>query len=65
MVANAADVYAELVRRGITPDLVTDQTSAHDPLVGYIPQGLSLEIASTSALRRRSFCRLCLRRWRS
>nr|HEX4313325.1 urocanate hydratase [Kofleriaceae bacterium] len=46
IVANAADVYAELVRRGITPDLVTDQTSAHDPLVGYIPQGLTLEQAA-------------------
>ncbi len=51
VVGNAADVYAELVRRGITPDLVTDQTSAHDPLVGYIPQGLSLEAAAE--LRRR------------
>ncbi|HTJ44116.1 MAG TPA: urocanate hydratase [Kofleriaceae bacterium] len=46
VIANAADVYAELVERGITPDLVTDQTSAHDPLVGYIPQGLSLEQAA-------------------
>ncbi len=46
LVANAADVYAELVRRGITPDLVTDQTSAHDPLVGYIPQGLTLAAAA-------------------
>ncbi|MGE0548236.1 MAG: urocanate hydratase [Kofleriaceae bacterium] len=46
VVANAADVYAELVRRGVTPDMVTDQTSAHDPLVGYIPQGLSLEEAA-------------------
>jgi urocanate hydratase len=46
VVGNAADVYAELVRRGITPDLVTDQTSAHDPLVGYIPQGLTLEAAA-------------------
>ncbi|RMH39725.1 MAG: urocanate hydratase [Deltaproteobacteria bacterium] len=44
--ANAADVYAELVRRGVTPDLVTDQTSAHDPLGGYIPQGLSLAEAA-------------------
>jgi urocanate hydratase len=43
---NAADVYAELVRRGITPDLVTDQTSAHDPLGGYVPQGLTLEQAA-------------------
>jgi urocanate hydratase len=47
---NAADVYAELVRRGVTLDLVTDQTSAHDPLNGYIPQGLSLDEAA--ALRR-------------
>src|SRR6202142_4151215 len=35
VVGNAADVYTELVRRALTPDLVTDQTSAHDPLVGY------------------------------
>ena len=46
VLGNAADVYAELVRRGITPDLVTDQTSAHDPLVGYIPQGLDLAAAA-------------------
>jgi len=46
VIGNAADVYAELVRRGITPDLVTDQTSAHDPLVGYIPQGLTLAQAA-------------------
>ena len=46
LIGNAADVYAELVRRGVTPDLVTDQTSAHDPLVGYIPQGYSLEQAA-------------------
>ena len=51
LVGNAADVYAELVRRGVTPDLVTDQTSAHDPLVGYIPQGLSL--AEAAELRTR------------
>lgn len=47
--ANAADVYAELVRRGITPDLVTEQTSAHDPLNGYVPNGLS--VADADALR--------------
>jgi urocanate hydratase len=41
--ANAADVYPELVRRGITPDVVTDQTSAHDPLNGYVPNGLPNE----------------------
>jgi urocanate hydratase len=46
VVANAADVYAELVRRNITPDLVTDQTSAHDPLNGYVPSGLSLAEAA-------------------
>jgi len=41
--ANAADVYPELVRRGVRPDLVTDQTSAHDPVNGYLPQGWSLD----------------------
>ncbi len=41
VVGNAADVYTELARRGVTPDLVTDQTSAHDPLF-YIPAGLTL-----------------------
>jgi urocanate hydratase len=51
VVGNTADVYAELVRRGVQLDLVTDQTSAHDPLVGYIPQGLSLDEAA--ALRQR------------
>ena len=45
LVANAADVYPELVRRGVTPDLVTDQTSAHDMLNGYVPNGMSLEEA--------------------
>jgi len=42
LLANAADVLPELVRRGYTPDVVTDQTSAHDPLVGYVPTGLTL-----------------------
>jgi urocanate hydratase len=45
LIGNAAEVYPELVRRGIIPDLVTDQTSAHDALNGYIPAGLSLEQA--------------------
>jgi urocanate hydratase len=49
LVGNAADVLPELVRRGITPDVVTDQTSAHDMLVGYVPAGLTL--AQASALR--------------
>jgi urocanate hydratase len=49
--ANAADVYPELVKRGITPDLVTEQTSAHDPLNGYVPPGITL--AEAAALRER------------
>jgi urocanate hydratase len=51
VIGNAADIYRELAKRGVAPDLVTDQTSAHDPLVGYIPQGLSL--AEAAALRER------------
>jgi urocanate hydratase len=43
LIGNAAEVYPELVRRGIIPDLVTDQTSAHDALNGYIPAGLSVQ----------------------
>ncbi len=43
---NAAEVVPELLRRGFEADIVTDQTSAHDPLVGYIPAGLSLEEAA-------------------
>ncbi len=42
LVGNAADVLPELLRRNVIPALVTDQTSAHDPLHGYVPQGLSL-----------------------
>ena len=44
--ANIADVLSELVRRGVTPDLITDQTSAHDPLGGYVPSGLDLPAAA-------------------
>lgn len=40
LLGNAADVYPELVRRGIKPDFITDQTSAHDPLNGYVPNGM-------------------------
>lgn len=39
LLGNAADVFAELVKRGVKPDAVTDQTSAHDPVNGYLPQG--------------------------
>src|SRR5512144_1304647 len=49
LVANAADVLPELVRRGVTPDVLTDQTSAHDTLNGYVPRGMSL--ADALALR--------------
>ncbi len=46
LVGNCAEVLPELVRRGVTPDIVTDQTSAHDPLNGYIPAGLDLPAAA-------------------
>jgi len=45
LVANAADTHPELVKRGIIPDVVTDQTSAHDMLNGYIPAGIDFEEA--------------------
>ena len=51
LLGNAADVYPELVRRGVTPDLVTDQTSAHDTLNGYVPNGMTFDEALR--LRRR------------
>ncbi len=43
--ANAADVYPEIVRRGLVPDVVSDQTAAHDLTVGYIPQGMTVDEA--------------------
>jgi urocanate hydratase len=46
LVGNCADVLPEIARRGVLVDAVTDQTSAHDPLNGYVPQGLSLEQAA-------------------
>ena len=46
LLGNAADVVPELARRGERFDLVTDQTAAHDPLTGYVPQGLSVEDAA-------------------
>ena len=45
LVGNCADVIPELAARGVVPDLLTDQTSAHDPLNGYVPNGMSLEAA--------------------
>jgi urocanate hydratase len=46
LVGNCAEILPEMARRGWLPDLLTDQTSAHDPLHGYIPRGLSLEQAA-------------------
>ena len=49
LAGNCADVLPELARRGVVPDVLTDQTSAHDPLNGYVPAGLDL--AAAAALR--------------
>jgi urocanate hydratase len=51
LVGNAADVLSEMIRRNIVPDVLTDQTSAHDPLNGYVPNGMSL--AEALELRQR------------
>src|SRR5512135_1065536 len=51
LVGNCADVVPELAARGVVPDLLTDQTSAHDPLNGYVPNGMTL--AEALALRHR------------
>ncbi len=45
LVGNCADIIPELAERGVVPDILTDQTSAHDPLNGYIPNGMSLDEA--------------------
>lgn len=45
LVGNCADVVPEIARRGLVPDIITDQTSAHDPLSGYVPNGMTLEEA--------------------
>jgi urocanate hydratase len=45
LVGNCADVIPELARRGVVPDVLTDQTSAHDPLNGYVPNGMTLDAA--------------------
>src|SRR3954451_7819707 len=46
LVGNAAEAYEQLLRRGVVPDVVTDHTSAHDPLGGYVPDGLGLDEAA-------------------
>jgi urocanate hydratase len=51
LLGNAADIFPELVRRGVKPDAVTDQTSAHDPVNGYLPQGWT--VAEWEAKRER------------
>jgi urocanate hydratase len=51
LVGNAADTHPELLERGVIPEVVTDQTSAHDPLAGYIPNGMSLEEALALRVR--------------
>ncbi|HEX6640858.1 MAG TPA: urocanate hydratase [Thermoanaerobaculia bacterium] len=51
LAGNCADVLPELVRRGVTPDVVTDQTSAHDALNGYVPAGLTLAAADELRVR--------------
>src|SRR5690606_26566171 len=43
---NAADIYQRLADLGTTPDMVTDQTAAHDALIGYVPEGLALDEAA-------------------
>ena len=50
LLGNIADVLPEIVRRGVVPDVLTDQTSAHDLRVGYIPRGLSVEEAEAMAV---------------
>jgi urocanate hydratase len=50
LTGNCADIIPELARRGVVPDLLTDQTSAHDPIGGYIPQGL--DVAQAAELRK-------------
>jgi urocanate hydratase len=51
LAGNCAEVLPEMARRGVVPDLLTDQTSAHDPLNGYIPAGLGVEQAAELRLR--------------
>ncbi|MFT5313685.1 MAG: urocanate hydratase [Paraglaciecola sp.] len=50
LLANAADVFSQILAEGVVPDVVTDQTSAHDPLNGYLPQGWTL--AQAAAMRK-------------
>lgn len=56
VIGNAAEIYPEIVRRGIVPDVVTDQTAAHDLVYGYVPKGFTLD--EVRALRRSDPARL-------
>ena len=58
LVGNCADVLPELLERGVTPDIVTDQTSAHDPVDGYVPCGFSIDEATVLRNRDRTEYRL-------
>jgi urocanate hydratase len=49
LVGNCADIIPELAERGVVPDILTDQTSAHDPLNGYVPNGMTFEAALSCA----------------
>jgi len=51
LLGNAADIFPEMVERGIVPDVTTDQTSAHDPLNGYLPKGWTMEQAAEMRLK--------------
>jgi urocanate hydratase len=51
LLGNAAEVHWELLERGVVPDVVTDQTSAHDVLMGYIPEGMSVAVAAEERRR--------------
>ena len=63
LLGNAAEILPELVKRDITPDLVTDQTSAHDPLNGYIPVGYTLEEARNFVKRSRTLRTIIKRKY--
>lgn len=47
LLGNAAEILPEMIKRNFIPDIITDQTSAHDPLNGYLPAGMSLEEGAT------------------
>src|SRR3546814_1328355 len=64
LLGNAAEILPEIVRRGIHPDLLTDQTSAHDPVNGYLPAGWKSEehTSELQSLMRISYAVFCLKK---